>query len=210
MKPFFPSFLFIYFMIGAAFAQKSGSSDSLAKAIKDSLRWEALKATAIFPVINAGEWSGVIPVQNIQARPDATLKFKLLINLTLWDADTASIRKISGGIAEIGRLINLHVAAGIPKENLDIVVVVHRRALFAFLTDAAYEGKYKSKNPNLEIIKKMNAMDVKFLGCGQAEQFLAIQEADLVPEIKTALTAQVMLSNYQMKGYSMFKIESDK
>ena len=53
-------------------------------------------------------------------------------------------------------------------------------------------------------------MDVKFIGCGQAEQFLSIQEIDLVPEIRTALTAQVMLSNYQMKGYAMFIISSDK
>ncbi len=210
MKSFFQSLLLFFFIISAAFAQKGGSSDSLAKAKKDSMHWEALKATAFFPVINAGEWSGVLPVKNIQARPDATQKFKLLINLTLWDGDTASVRKISGGIGEIGRLINLHVAAGIPMENLDIVVVVHRSALFAFLTDSAYQGKYKSKNPNLETIKKMSAMDVKFIGCGQAEQFLSIQEIDLVPEIRTALTAQVMLSNYQMKGYAMFKIESDK
>ena len=85
MKSFLHLLLLYFFISSAAFAQKGGSSDSLAKAKKDSLHWEALKATAIFPVINAGEWSGVIPVKNIQARPDATQKFKLLINLTLWD-----------------------------------------------------------------------------------------------------------------------------
>jgi hypothetical protein len=35
--------------------------------------------------------------------------------------------------------MNLHVAAGIPKENIDLVLVVHAGALNAFLTNEKYK-----------------------------------------------------------------------
>ena len=185
-------------------------ADSLEKAKKDSLLGATLDARIFFPVINAGKWSGVLPVKNVDARPDTSLKYKLLINLTLWNEDSASLKKINEGLTTIGRLINLHVGSGIRKENLDIVVVAHIRALNIFLTDSTFRKRFKRTNPNLETIKKLAGLNVKFFGCGQAEQYLDISHDDLVPELKTVFTAQSMLSFYQLKGYVLFNIENEK
>jgi intracellular sulfur oxidation DsrE/DsrF family protein len=185
-------------------------TDSLEKAKKDSIRWATLDASLSFPVIKAGKWSGVLPVKNVEARPDTSLSYKLLINLTLWDRDSAHLREVNDGLSSIGRLINLHVSSGVPKENLDIVVVTHGGALNVFLTDSAYRKKFRQPNPNLETIKKLASLKVKFMGCGQAEEYLNITRDDVVPELKTAHDAQTMLSYYQLKGYVLFALENEK
>lgn len=186
------------------------STDSVSQARTDSVRLATLKSTAYYPLIKNSEWSLVLPVDQIEEKPDLSMKYKLLMNLTQWSKDTAAIRKISAGLAEIGRIINLHVAAGIPKQNLEIVIVAHAGALNAFLKNAAYQAKFKMDNPNQDIIRQLLALPVKLLACGQAEVFTNIPRETLIPELKTALTAQVVLSNYQLKGYVLYNINDEK
>jgi intracellular sulfur oxidation DsrE/DsrF family protein len=166
----------------------------------------------MYPAIKSSKWSGVAPVQNITEKADPLMKYKLLMELTGFASkgqEATAKNEINGGLTEVGRKVNLHVAAGVPKKNIDLVVVVHAGALFALLNNDKYKRKYGIDNPNIAIIKELQDFGAKFIVCGQAMTFLRLEIEDLVPGIRQALTAQTVLSTYQLKGYTYYNITLD-
>lgn len=130
--------------------------------------------------------------------------------MTIWPKDSASRRKLNEGFAEIGRIINLHVAAGVPKENLELAIVIHGGALNTYLKNEAFQKKFKLDNPNLGILKQFTDLHAELMACGQAEIFFRVPAEEMIPEVKTAFSAQVVLSTYQLKGYVLYNIEEEK
>lgn len=171
---------------------------------KDSVRIDKLFQTAEQPIIKNSKWSGVIPVTGIDEKPDPKMKYKLLVEITWWEKDSAKLREISGSLAEVGRIINLHAAAGIDKKNIETVVVAHGGILNAFLTNEKYQKKFHTDNPNLDIIKQLEKDNVKIIACGQAMHFINIPKEDLLPVVKVAISAKVALSTYISKGYVLY------
>lgn len=184
--------------------------DSIIKKVKDSLRWEKIKSTGTLPLIKNSEWSAVYPVDQVKEKPDPSMKYKLLFNMIIWSKDSFSLKHINDGLAEIGRIINLHIAAGVPKENLELAIVIHGSALNVYLKNEVYQKKFKTDNPNLEIIRQFLNLHVNMIACGQAELFFNIPAEDMIPEVKTAFSANVVLSTYQLKGYVLYNIQDDK
>lgn len=180
--------------------------DSTEKAKADSLKWASLEAKLIYPVLKAGTWSGVIPVPDADEIPDPSINYKLLFELVLPTKEKEG-KEINYGITEISRLINLHVASGIPVKKITPVIVVHGSALFAFYNNECYRKKFKTDNPNIAIIEELvKKTGAKFIACGQAMQFLEIQRTEVIPQLKVSLTAQTVLSHYQLKGYKLYVI----
>ena len=79
--------------------------------------------------------------------------------------------------------------------------MVHAGALNAFTTDAYYKEKYKINNPNQKLINELAAIGTRFIACGQAMAFLDIRKESLLPIMKVSLTAQTVLSQYQLQGF---------
>lgn len=177
--------------------------------VQDSLRVENLLSKAQYPLIKNSKWSGVLPVQDIQEKPDPSMKYKLLIEITAWSKDTADRKEINVGLSEAGRIINLHVAAGIPKENIEVVIVVHAAALNAYLQDSIYRKKFQINNPNLDILRQFSNLGVKLIACGQAMQFFNFDKKDFIPEVRTSLSARVVLSTYELKGYALYQVRNE-
>ncbi|MBL7762527.1 MAG: DsrE family protein [Chitinophagaceae bacterium] len=171
---------------------------------KDSVRIDKLMQTAERPIIKNSKWSGAIPVSGIDEKPDPKMKYKLLIEITWWEKDSAKLREISSSLAEVGRIINLHAAAGIDKKNIETVIVAHAGVLNAFLTNEKYQKKFHTDNPNLDIIKQLEKNNVKIIACGQAMHFANIPKEDLLPVVKVAISAKVALSTYISKGYVLY------
>lgn len=184
--------------------------DSTEKAKADSVKWATMEAKLIFPVIKAGTWSGVLPVADADEIPDPSINYKLLFELVLPTKANES-KDINHGITEICRLLNLHVASGIPLKKITPVIVVHGSALFAFYNNDYYQKKFKTDNPNIAIIEELvKKTGARFIACGQAMQFLEIQHSELIPQMKVSITAQTVLSHYQLKGYKLYVIAEDK
>jgi intracellular sulfur oxidation DsrE/DsrF family protein len=182
------------------------ANDSLSKAIKDSLKMADLFSRATYPLIKTSKWSVVIPVENPTEIPDPKITYKLLLEEVVPVKDSAAAKEMNRGLAEVGRIINLHIASGIPKNKLDVVVVVHGPALYALYTDEQYKKMFGMANPNIVLIKELMQNGVKFIACGQAMYFFDVKKEDMVPHINVSLTAQTVLSNYQLKGYVLNKI----
>ena len=157
-----------------------------------------------YPAIKSSRWSGVVPVQGIDERPDPNIQYKLLFELTgfaVKGQDSLAKTDINAALGEVGRQINLHEANGIPRKNMDVVIVAHASALYCFFKNEKYKKKYGIDNPNIPLIKELQDYGVKMLVCGQAMTFFNVEMEDLVPGIKQVLTAQTVISSYQLKGY---------
>lgn len=176
--------------------------DSLA--YKDSIRLEKLLEKADYPVIKRSKYSAALAVSNIDEKPDPKMKYKLLVEITGWEKDSASVRKVSGSLAEAGRILNLHIEAEIDKKNIEMVIVAHAGALNALLTNEKYKKKFHTDNPNLDIIKQFQDNNIKIIACGQAMHFVDISKEDLLPVVKVALSAKIVLSTYLSKGFILF------
>ncbi|MGH2566190.1 MAG: hypothetical protein ACRDE5_16850, partial [Ginsengibacter sp.] len=94
------------------------------KEFAEKTKWEKLKALAIYPVLKGGDYSGVIPVKDPTEIPDPNIEYKLLFEVTANNPDSAA-NEINSGLDEVARIINLHVASGIPLKQIIPVIVVH-------------------------------------------------------------------------------------
>jgi intracellular sulfur oxidation DsrE/DsrF family protein len=183
--------------------------DSTATALKDSIRLAGLDSIAYNPLIQGGKYSKVFPVKDIDEIPDPKHVYKLLFELTAHQHDS-TYEKLNDGLVEIARVINLHIAAGIPLSQIDPVVVAHGGALYDLLTDTAFKLKNKKINPNTKLIEELMKNKVRFIACGQALLFIDIKKTELHPGIKVALTAQVALSDYLNRGYAKYAIKNEE
>jgi intracellular sulfur oxidation DsrE/DsrF family protein len=176
------------------------------KEFKERESMEKLKGVAIFPLLKAGDFSGVIPVKDPAEIPDPNIEYKLLFELVMNNPDSV-ISQMNSGLVELARKINLHIASGIPLKKIIPVVVVHGPALYAFALNDIYKEKYKVDNPNLKLINELSAIGTRFIACGQAMAFQEIKKEALLPVIKVSLTAQTALSHYQLKGFVLFHLD---
>lgn len=178
------------------------------KQFAEKERWDKLLSTVEFPAINGGKYSGVFPVKDITEVPDPNIQYKLLFEITSENPDSAH-NEPDYTLVEIARIINLHVASGIPLKNILVVVVAHGPALHTISTNQAYQKEFKVNNPNQKLIKDLEKLGARFIACGQAMSFMNVKEEDLLPEVKISFSAQTVLSGYQLKGYVLKSIEPD-
>jgi intracellular sulfur oxidation DsrE/DsrF family protein len=207
--------IFITSLLHAQSSNKENQNrdDSVSKAralaFKDSLE-KAFVSKAVYHLVKSSKWSGVIPVPNADEKPVVSQQYKLLMEVTKGIKDSVEAKDINEALAEVGRLLNIHIAAGIPKKNIDVVVVAHGGILKSFYNNAVYKEKYKIDNPNIGLLNELLASGVKFIVCGQAMSFLNITKEQLLPWMKVALSAQTVLTDYQLRGYVYKQIETDK
>ena len=200
---FFLSLFCLLSMGTYIFGQKS---DSAALARRDSLRLVKMMEKATYPLIKTAQMGGVIPVTNIEELPDINQSYKLLFDFSQGATTPNKAKEINSARAETARIINLHIAAGIPQKNLELVVIAHGPALFSMIDNAHYQKKFHIDNPNITLINELAAAGVKFTACGQAMQFLNIEKASLVPIIKVGLSAKTVTSSYRAKGFQVTDI----
>ncbi len=167
-------------------------------------KWEKIKAVALYPVFKGYDGAGVVPVKDPTEIPDPNIEYKLLFELTANNPDSLA-KEVNNGLVEIARVINLHVASGVPLKKIIPVIVIHAGALLAFTTNTFYKEKYKLDNPNLKLIEEIKNIGGKFIGCGQAMAYEDIKKENLLPVMKVSITAQTVLSHYQLKGYVLYK-----
>lgn len=175
--------------------------DSASIARRDSILMARFLESATYPLIREATMGGVIPISNPEELPDKNMEYKLLMNFTQPAVKPDQAKAINHALAEVARIINLHIAAGIPKEKLKVMVVAHASGLFSLLDDEHYQKKFHISNPNSKLVNELMAAGVQFSSCGQAMKFLEIREGTLLPGVKLAYSAKTVISTYGLKGY---------
>jgi|ERR1041385_2275989 intracellular sulfur oxidation DsrE/DsrF family protein len=185
--------------------------DSVAHArmIADSLRIEKLVAISEYPYLKGTKWSGVVPVADPTEIPDPNREYKLLFGVTAKNPDSLA-KDINKSLDEVARVLNLHVASGIAPSKITPVVLVYGPGLEALMSNESYQKKHSVDNPNIKLIQDIEKAGGRFIACGQAMAFSDVKKEQLLPEVKITLTAQTVLSNYQLQGYVLYSIRVDR
>jgi len=165
-----------------------------------------LKGKISYPAINVHMYSGVIDVEHDAMKYDASIDYKIVIDVYDKIQDSS---KLHSPIREVARIFNLNVANGVPKEKLKMAAVVHYVGIDAILNDTAYEKKYGIKNPNVEAIKKLAELGVNFYVCGQNLGMYNMTNEELLPEIQVALSAKNAFITLDQRGYTYINVNRD-
>jgi len=167
---------------------------------------KAVEKDMVYPVMKSHPFMGVLPVLDPALQFDPKQRHKVAIDLTMPYQDSS---KASFGITEIGRTFNLHVVNGAPKENIEMVVIVHGPAIRTFLTDELYSKRNGIANPNIPILQELSRNGVKFYVCGQSLAILKMKRESFIPELQVSLSAKTAITEFQAKGYSFLYFQPD-
>lgn len=110
------------------------------------------------------------------------------------------------GFDSAARFLNMHVAHGVPQENIRLVVVVHGKAALELLTNAAHAANPLSRqgdNPSGKLVAALLAEDVRFILCGQSAAVYGIKPEDLIPGVEMSLSAMTAHALLQQGGFTV-------
>lgn len=146
-----------------------------------------------------GEFGPVADVETDMDIPDDA-HFRVAFDVS----DPAEPGEVSRHLETAARFINMHVRAGVPEERVQVAIVVHGRAGFDLLHDAAYgERNEGAPNANLPLIAALQEHGVQIIICGQSATGLGIAKDDLAPGVEMALSAMTAHALLQKRGYTV-------
>lgn len=148
------------------------------------------------------DFGKVFHVPFAQDRPDSTREYKIVFEAS---QPIDSFAKLYEPLDHVARMYNLHIYGGVPKKNLDVVLVVAGFGIPAVMNNEAYKKKYGVDNPNLKVLEELKAAGVKIVGCAQAMLKNSIDPSEVNPIITPIFSRFTTVSTYQLKGYAYFK-----
>jgi intracellular sulfur oxidation DsrE/DsrF family protein len=149
------------------------------------------------------EYGAHAPVPGVDRLP-ADSKFAVAYDVSTPAPEGGTNR----GFDAAARFLNMHVAHGVPQENIRLVVVVHGKAGLELLSDAAYganaaAGASGAANPSAGLVTAMLEADVRFILCGQSAAAYGIKPEDLLPGVEMALSAMTAHALLQKDGFTV-------
>ncbi|WP_246449858.1 DsrE family protein [Qipengyuania soli] len=99
------------------------------------------------------------------------------------------------GFESAARFINMHVAHGVPEDNIRIAVVVHGKAVNDLLA--------RGDNPSADMVQIMIEHGVRFIVCGQSAAAYGVTQDQLIPGVEMALSAMTAHALLQQRGYTV-------
>jgi intracellular sulfur oxidation DsrE/DsrF family protein len=141
------------------------------------------------------------PVAGMEAIPEGA-SFAIAFDVS----KPAAEGTINRDFESAARFLNMAVAAGVPRENIKLAVVVHGRAGLELLTDAAHgahPASRKGDNPSGKLVEALLAQNVRFILCGQTTAAYAIALDDLIPGVEVWLSAITAHALLQQQGYTV-------
>ena len=132
----------------------------------------------------------------------ADTKFAIAFDVSTPAAEGAPNR----GFDSAARFLNMHVAHGVPQENIRLVVVVHGKAALELLTNEAHAANPLSRqgdNPSGKLVEALLAEDVRFVLCGQSAAVYGIAAEDLIPGVEMSLSAMTAHAVLQRNGFTV-------
>lgn len=161
----------------------------------------------IYPLIKSGPLSGVLPVEYVTNSPKPNKTVKLIFDFTQSTSSGHQADKVNEGFEEVARILNLHIASGTKKDKLKAIIVLHSGSILSVFNNEFYRQKFKTDNPNLNIIHQLTKAGVMFVVCGQSLALRDFSHELLLPEAGLAFSARSTLTKYAAQGYYTFQIK---
>jgi len=107
-------------------------------------------------------------------------------------SNPAPAGKPNSTLVSAARFINMHARAGLPKDNVQVAIVVHGKAV----KEMAGE-----QSASAELIAALTDHGVRIIVCGQSADGVAT--GDLLPGVEMALSAMTAHAVLQQQGYTL-------
>lgn len=166
---------------------------------------KAKEAKLIYPFFKGSTSTGVLPVDSPTLPYSHKGKCKLVFDLGY----SAEKGQVNGGIEEVMRILNLHGAAGVKKQDLDVYVIFHGPAAASFLDDDLFVKQFQVSNPNLPLIKQLQDAGVKLVICGQTLGLRSMDIASFPDGTLKAYSARTASSDLVQRGYMLYDVSED-
>lgn len=153
-----------------------------------------------FPIVK--DYGGIYEIPDATERPDPSLTYKILVDLSTAAEDN---KQISRWVDNVARLMNLHGLAGVPKTALKVKVVVHGGAIFTLLNNEQYQERFQTDNPNLKVYEALLEAGVDIMVCGQSLIARKMVTKDLWSGVRVAHSALTTITTYVPQGYVLLK-----
>jgi intracellular sulfur oxidation DsrE/DsrF family protein len=163
------------------------------------------EADLVYPIVKGSSSTGVLPVTDVSFPFTHKGKCKVVFDLGY----LAEKGQVNGGLEEATRIFNLHVAAGVKKENLDAYIVFHGPAVASMLDDDLFNKQFQVNNPNLAIVKQLQDAGVKFVVCGQTIGLRKLPLEAFPDGTLKAFSARTALSDLVQRGYMLYDVSKD-
>lgn len=194
-------FLFL-FLISSILAVGAFAQSSRSAALKTN------EAKLIYPFLKGSTNTGVMPVENPTLQFEHKGVSRVVFDMSQENKE-AEKGAVNEGLEEVIRILNLHVAAGVPKDKIDAVVVFHGPAAPSFLNDDMYNKRFKVNNPNLALMQALKDKKVRFVICGQTLALRGLELSAFPAGTLKAYSARTAVSDFQQKGYALFDISGE-
>lgn len=103
----------------------------------------------------------------------------------------------------LARFINMNVASGVLKENIQLALVVHGKASLDLLDHVTYQKAHKHDNPNKLLIQMLLTNNVRIILCGQSASAYDIALGQLITGSEIELSAMTAHALLQNDGYTV-------
>lgn len=157
-----------------------------------------LAGTWEYPVIKG--FGQVQPLPKAGIQPDKNRHYKVVFDIK---AGAKKPGDLNGGLHHMARFINLMGLAGIKPENYEVVGVLSGYAGPAVLKNDLYRKKFKTDNPNIELIRELKKAGAKLYVCGQWLSEAGYEHGWVNPEIDITLSALVAVPTLELQGYAL-------
>lgn len=162
------------------------------------LSFQAQAQNKLYPVI---EGYGAIEIIDFQVElPNPTKSYKLINELYLRQENKA---KLYGWLDYAARIMNAHVAAGVPEKNIKLAVVIFNEATSIVLDNDAYLRRFGMNNPNIELLDRMIEAGIEVIVCAQSMVKQDISPDMLHKGIQKAFSRITATSTLINSGYTI-------
>lgn len=153
-----------------------------------------------FPIIP--NYGGIFDIEKSEDIPDRNMNYNIVVEIA---TGSENPHELNFSLNNVARLINLHAQAGITKDKIKVIVAIHGEAAYSTLNNEGYEKKYSTNNPNLNLLTELKNAGVELYICGQSLIARKIDQKNIAPELKVALSMLTTVTTYQLKGYAYLK-----
>jgi intracellular sulfur oxidation DsrE/DsrF family protein len=162
----------------------------------------------IYPFVKGSLQTGVMPVPEVGFQIARNKTYKLVFDFMAGSGSLYTQGLVNPGLEEIGRILNLHSAAGVTDKNLDVYIITHGPGIWTLLDEPVFREKYGKENANASLLRALLQKGVKILACGQTMQLRELKLSQLISGVTIAYSAKTTVSTLQMQGYVLFPIDS--
>jgi intracellular sulfur oxidation DsrE/DsrF family protein len=134
-------------------------------------------------------------------RPDRSLRYRVVFTLS---KGAAKLGETNPSLEKVARFMNLLAHDGVRPAKGDIVAVAFGPATSALVRESKPHGADAPvPNPNIELIRQLQAAGVTVAVCSQALQGNGYAKEQLLPGVRLDDAAIVTIANLQLRGYAL-------